>query len=33
VTVQPDIQYVIHPNTDEALADALVMQIRFEIAL
>ena len=32
VTVQPDIQYVIHPNTDPALADALVLQIRFEIA-
>ncbi len=33
VAVQPDIQYVVHPNTDATLADALVMQIRFEIAL
>ncbi len=33
VTVQPDIQYVMHPNTDPALADALVLQVRFEIAL
>jgi porin len=33
LTVQPDVQYVIHPNTDVALADALVMQVRFEIAL
>lgn len=33
VTVQPDIQYVAHPNTDPALADALVLQLRFEIAL
>jgi porin len=32
VTVQPDIQYVVHPNTDPALADALVLQLRFEIA-
>ena len=32
VTVQPDIQYVAHPNTDPALADALVLQLRFEIA-
>lgn len=32
VTVQPDIQYVIHPNTDPALASARVLQVRFEIA-
>jgi porin len=32
MTFQPDIQYVAHPNTDPALADALVLQLRFEIA-
>ena len=32
VTLQPDIQYVGHPDTDPALADALVLQVRFEIA-
>jgi porin len=31
-TVQPDLQYVIHPNTDPALANAWVLQLRFEIA-
>ena len=33
LTVQPDIQYVVHPNTDPALAHALVGQVRLEIAL
>jgi porin len=32
LTVQPDVQYVIHPNTDPAISNALVLQIRFEIA-
>ena len=32
VTFQPDIQYVVHPNTDPALADAAVLQLRFEFA-
>jgi porin len=32
VTVQPDLQYVIHPNTDPSLANALALQLRFEIA-
>lgn len=32
LTLQPDVQYVVHPNTDPALADALVLQLRFEIA-
>ena len=32
VTFQPDLQWVIHPNTDAALANALVVQLRFEIA-
>jgi porin len=32
MTFQPDIQYVVHPNTDPSLADALVLQLRFEIA-
>lgn len=33
VAVQPDLQYVVHPDTDAALGAALVMQVRFEIAL
>ena len=32
VTVQPDLQYVVHPDTDPSLANALVLQLRFEIA-
>jgi porin len=32
VTLQPDLQYVLHPNTDPSLANALVLQLRFEIA-
>jgi porin len=31
LTVQPDLQYVIHPNTDPSLANAWVLQVRFEI--
>jgi porin len=29
--IQPDFQYVIHPNTDPRLRDAVVAQLRFEI--
>ncbi len=32
VTVQPDLQYVVHPNSDPSLSNALVLQIRFEVA-
>ena len=32
MTLQPDIQYVIHPDTDPSLANALVLQLRFELA-
>lgn len=32
LTVQPDLQYVMHPNTDPSLSNALVLQIRFEVA-
>lgn len=31
-TVQPDLQYVTHPNTDGALCDAWVAQLRFEMS-
>jgi porin len=31
LAIQPDLQYVIHPNTDPRLRDALVAQLRFEI--
>jgi porin len=29
--VQPDIQYVIHPNTDPTIENATVLQLRFEL--
>lgn len=32
ITVQPDLQYVVHPNTDPSLSNALVLQLRFEVA-
>ena len=32
LTVQPDLQYVIHPNTVPSLANAWVLQARFEMA-
>jgi porin len=32
LTVQPDLQYVIHPDTDRSIASAWVLQLRFEIA-
>jgi porin len=33
LTVQPDLQYVIHPGTDPSIRNAWVLQLRFEIAL
>ena len=30
--VQPDLQYVIHPNTDPTIPNALVFTLRFEVA-
>ena len=32
VSLQPDLQYVVHPNTDPAIANAWVLQLRFEVA-
>jgi porin len=32
-TLQPDLQYVIHPDTNAAIANAWVLQLRFEVAL
>ena len=32
LTIQPDLQVVIHPNTDPSIAAAWVLQLRFEIA-
>jgi porin len=32
IAVQPDLQYVIHPNTDPRLANALVFQLEFEVS-
>jgi porin len=32
VTVQPDLQYVIHPNVDPTRANAWVAQLRFEVS-
>jgi porin len=32
LTLQPDLQYVVHPNTERVLANAWVVQLRFEIA-
>jgi porin len=31
LAVQPDVQYVIHPNTDPRVANATVIQLRFAI--
>ncbi|MDQ6680378.1 MAG: carbohydrate porin [Pseudomonadota bacterium] len=30
--VQPDLQYVVHPNTDPRIRNALALQLRFEVA-
>ena len=32
LTVQPDLQYIVHPNTDPLQRNALVAQLRFEVA-
>lgn len=32
LTVQPDLQYVVHPGTSPSLANAWVFQLRFELA-
>jgi porin len=32
LSVQPDLQYVRHPNTDPSIADAWVPQLRFELS-
>jgi len=32
VTLQADLQCVMHPNTEPALANALLLQLRFEVA-
>jgi len=32
VAVQPDLQYVVHPNTDPALRNALAFLLRFEVS-
>lgn len=32
MTVQPDLQYVVHPDTQPGIANAWVLQVRFEIA-
>jgi porin len=32
ITLQPDLQYVRHPNTDPAIANAWVLQLRFELS-
>jgi porin len=32
LAVQPDLQYVIHPNTDPTIPKALVFTLRFELA-
>jgi porin len=31
LALQPDLQYVIHPNTDPQLRDAVVVHLRFEV--
>jgi len=31
LAVQPDLQYVMHPDTDPALSNSWVIQLRFEI--
>jgi len=31
VAVQPDIQYVVHPNTDPNVRDAWAFQLRLEL--
>ena len=31
LALQPDVQYIINPNTTPALANAMAVQLRFEI--
>jgi len=31
LALQPDVQYVIHPNTEPRLGDAVVVQLQFEV--
>ena len=30
--IQPDLQYVVHPNTDPQLSNSLSFQLRFAIS-
>ena len=32
LALQPDFQYVIHPNTDPSVRNGLALQVRFEMA-
>ncbi|HYS50835.1 MAG TPA: carbohydrate porin, partial [Burkholderiales bacterium] len=32
IAVQPDLQYVVHPNTDPAISNALAFLLRFEVS-
>lgn len=32
LAIQPDLQYVIHPHADRAIANATVLQLRFELS-
>src|SRR5438445_490194 len=32
VAVQPDLQYIVHPNTDPAIGNALALLLRFEVS-
>jgi porin len=32
LAMQPDVQYVLHPNTDPAISNALVAVLRFELS-
>jgi len=32
VAVQPDLQYIVHPNTDPAIKNALAFLLRFEVS-
>lgn len=33
LAIQPDLQYVIHPNTDPTVSNALVFTLRFELSM
>ena len=32
LAIQPDLQYVIHPNTTTAIPDSWALQVRFELS-